>query len=222
MIIQGTTRMPSDMSGTDGQPYDLLLGKQSEGIFSELHGKYYTQTYRGRLWSASLATATAIPALATNATPNFFVVNPAGNMTNVVLVRLNVGFVAGTGIAGQIGYAYLPNAGGGGVGTLAPFSAFSTVAAGIKSGKIGQLYAGNIMFGSAATIGGVVPSALTLWRWSNLSQGAPITTTATAYSLFEDFDGTAILPPNTGFALVATAAIAETMMISLIAYEAPL
>jgi len=211
--VQVRVAAPTNVSATDNNVYDLLGGKSQEAIVSELHGKYFTQTYRGRLWHASITAATAIPAFATNATPNFGIFNPAGNNTAVVLARFNVGFAAGTGIAGQIGYAYLNPAGTAPAGTAAPVSAY-TAGPAIQSGVAGGKYAGNIIFGSSFTIGGVV-SALTIHKWANLSQGAPITTTAAMYSLFEDFDGTVIVPPNTLWCPVASAAIAETSMITL-------
>lgn len=213
------TQAISNTSGTDGSDYPLLGGKMGEGIVAELHGKYYTQTYRQKLWCASLTSASAIPLAATNATPNFIIWNPAGNQTNVVLVRLNVGFSAGTGVAGTIGYSYIPLAGAGVAGTSA-ISAF-TAGPALQSGVIGQKYGGNVLFGSAATVTGTAPNIPVRWRWSNLSQGAALTSTAAMYSLYEDFDGNGILPPNTALYLDASVAIAETVMISLIAYEMP-
>jgi hypothetical protein len=219
MILQGQIVPLPSSNLPDGSNQNLLQGKSGEGIFAELHGKYLTQAYRGKLWNASITTASAIPAAATNATPNFIIWNPAGNTSAVVPVRLNVGFAAGTGIAGQIGYTYVPNAGTG----IATAAAFSTLTAGpaIRSSIAGAAYLGNVLFGTAATGTGTAPYVPVRWRWSSLSQGAPITTTASAYTLFEDFDGSLILPPNTAFYLDATAAIAETMMISLVAYEIP-
>jgi hypothetical protein len=219
MILQGQVVPLPNTNLPDGSNQNLLQGKAGEGIFAELHGKYLTQAYRGKLWNASLTTASAIPAAATNATPNFIVWNPAGNTTAVVLARLNVGFVAGTGIAGQIGYTYVPNAGTS-IATGAAFSAF-TAGPAIRSSIAGAAYTGNILFGTAATATGTAPYVPVRWRWSSLSQGAPITSTAAAYTLFEDFDGSLILPPNVAWYPDATVAIAETMMISLVAYEIP-
>ena len=51
---------PSNNSATDGQLYTMLGGKSTEGIVAELHGKYYTQNYRQKLWHANITTATAI------------------------------------------------------------------------------------------------------------------------------------------------------------------
>ena len=203
----------------DSTTPNMLAGKSGEGVVAELHGQYFTQNYRGRLWHASITTASAIPVQATNSTPNFAIWNPSGNATSVVLVRMNVGFSAGTGIAGQIGYAYL-NAGPYQLATAGPVSAF-TAGPAIQMGLVGSGYGGKIQFGTAATLTGTGISVGTVYKWSNLSQGAPITSTATMYNLFEDFNGTVIIPPGIMFYPVASTAIAETGMITVSAYEIP-
>lgn len=193
-------------------------GKAGETLTADLNGKYYTQNYNGQLYICSITTATAIPIAATNATPNFIIWNPAGNTKNIVLVRLNLGFSAGTGIAGAIGLSYIPNAGSG-IATAGAMSAFTAVTP--QTGLAGTSYAGNAKFGSAATVTGTGVSIPVRWRWTNLSQGAPITTTASAFSLSEDFDGGAIIPPGVAVYLDAGTAIAETFMISMVCYDAP-
>lgn len=204
-----------------GQITDALGGKFGEQMVSQLHPPLFSQAVQNNLWTASNATGSpvAIPLFATNATPTFGIFNPAGNTTAFVLVRYNVQFTAGTGIAGGIGYAYLSPAGSAMAGTAAPISTF-TAGPSMKSAILGKTYTGNLQFFISATIGGAV-SALTLHRWSNLSQGAPITSTASFWNLFEDFDGGVIIPPNTAWAPVASVAIAETCQQSVIGYEIP-
>lgn len=202
----------------DNSPTNLLGGKAGEGIVAELHGKYFTQAYRGRLWHASLLTAAAVPIFATNATPVWGLMNPAGNNTAIVPVRMCLGFSAGTGVAGQFGYAYVSPAGTAPAGTAAPISTYTSAT--ITAAQVGASYGGNIIFGSSFTIGGVV-SALKVYRYTGFSQGAPLTGTAAMYSLFEDFDGTTIIPPNTFFTVIASTAVAETSLISMTAYEIP-
>ena len=196
----------------------MAAGKAGELIVAPLHGEFYEQNYNQKLWIASLTSASAIPIAATNATPNFVIWNPAGSGVNVIPVSIHLGFAAGTGIAGQIGYSYVPNAGTS-IGTGLAFSALTGVT--IRTGQAGVAYGGATLFGSAATATGTAPYVPVRWKWSSFSQGAPITTTAMMYWLQEDFDGKLILPPNNAFYLDASAAIAETMMISLVAYEAP-
>jgi hypothetical protein len=195
-------------------------GKAGETLIADFQPAFYTQNYNGKLWIASLTTASAIPAAATNATPNFIIWNPAGNTTNVVPVRLSIGFAAGTGIAGAIGYTYIPNAGSS-VGTGLSMSAF-TAGPAVQMGLVGTAYGGSVKFGTAATVTGTGLGIPVRFKWSNLSQGAPITSTAAAYSLYEDFGGMCIIPPGIAWYLDASVAIAETLLISLVAYEAPL
>lgn len=204
----------------DGQPVNMLGGHSGEGMVSELHGKYFTQAYRKNSWTASNAVGSpvAVPLMATNCTPTFGILNPAGNNTAVVPQRINFGWTAGTGIAGCLGYAYISPVGApvGTANTISTYTAGPT----IQMDTCGQRYGGNIIFGISFTIGGAVFTP-TLHRWSNNGQGAPITSTATLYNIFEEFDGTVIIPPGVCWFPVASVAIAETFQISLMAYEIP-
>lgn len=219
-LNQLTVRPPTPLPDAS-QPIDVIGGKFGETLVSQLHPPLFNQAMRNNLWTASNATGSpvAIPLFATNATPTFGIFNPAGNNKAFVLQRYNVQFTAGTGIAGGIGYAYLSPAGSAAAGTAAPISTF-TAGPAMKSGIVGQTYGGNLIFGISFTIGGAV-SALTLHRWSNLSQGAPITSTASFWNLYEDFDGGVIIPPGTLWAPVASVAIAETCQESVVGYEIP-
>lgn len=220
-LAQVQVGAPPNTNLPDGSIQNQLGGKAGEGMVSQLHGRLFSQTYRRNLWVASNAVGSpvAIPLMATNATPTFGIFNPAGNTTAVVLVKWNAGWTAGTGIAGSIGFAYLPNAGTAPAGTAAPISTY-TAGPSIKMGMVGQTYGGNVLFGISFTIGGAV-QALTLHRWSPVGQGAPITSTAAIYTVGEEFDGSVIVPPNTLYAPVASVAIAETFQQSLVAYEIP-
>jgi hypothetical protein len=203
----------------DGSAVTLLGGRQGEGVVAELHGKYYVQTYRGKAWNLTLTATAAIPLFATNATPTFFIWNPPGSGVNCVLVRYTVGFSAGTGVAGAIGYAFVTGVNAL-VGTAAPVSAATTLA--LNAGIVGATYGGVTVGGTSATVTGTAPNAMKMYRWSNLSQGAPITTTAAIYSLSEDFDGTIIVPPSTLFCPVGNPAPAESVFQSLVGYDAPI
>lgn len=217
--LQVRTGPPSNVNGTDGQPYDLLGGKSAEAIVAELHGKYFTQNYRGNLFSASLSSASALVAPATNATPNFVLWNPAGNNVALAVARFSYGYVSGTPAAGTIGYSFLPYAGSN-IGGTAAISAFTTLT--IRSCTVGKSYTGNALAGSAATITGVAPSAAALLRYGGLSQGIiAAASVAAGMNMNEDFDGTLIVPP--GFALypVCSAASSATYMVSALWEEIP-
>lgn len=187
---------------------------------SQLHGKYYTQASSGNVWHASITTASAIPIFATNMTPNFGFFNPAGNNKAIVLINCVIGFVAGTSVASTIGYAFLNPAGSAMAGTAAPISTF-TAGPAMRGGIVGQTYGGSVQFASSMTVGGVV-SAWTTYKWSNFSTGViTATSTAAAFTMEEDFEGSIIIPPNTAFAPMSQPAMASTMQVSMSFYEIP-
>lgn len=225
MALNIQLRVPPAANGSlgSGQYQDALGGRNGEAIVSELHGKYYTQAYNGRMFVASITTASAIPLFATNPTPNFLVINPRSNPNNLVLTRINVGFAAGTGVAGQIGYAYVPGlSAADGLSASAAASAITLAPTLVKTAFFAQQYSGQVLFATAATLLGTTPYVPVVGRWSSFSQGAPLTSSPNMYNLYEDFDGTFIIPPGGNVFLTANAAIAETSMITLIGYEAPI
>ena len=68
----------------------LRSGQLSDLIVSELHGKYYEQTYRGNMFSVGM-TATALTAntvtLVAATTPIIGVYNPIGSGVNLVILK---------------------------------------------------------------------------------------------------------------------------------------
>jgi hypothetical protein len=217
--MTGQVGTPPINSATDGAEYKILLGKQTELLVSELHGKYATQNWRGNVSTAALSSASALVAPATNATPNFCIWNPAGNTTAVELISMQYGYVSGTPAAAAFGYSYVPMAGAtyGGTSAISAFTALT-----VRSAIVGKAYAGNIMAGSAATCTGTAPAAGTLLRWSGLSNGAlPSASVAAGVTLVEYFDGSIIIPPNTLFYPVTSAASVSTYMISAVFAEIP-
>ncbi len=217
--IAVVTRAPSNVSGSDGQAYDLLGGKSGEAIVAQLHGRFYTQNYRGNLFYASLSSASALVAPATNATPNFALWNPAGNNVALSLVKAYYGYVSGTPAAGVIGYSYVPNAGSTTGGTSA-ISAFTTLT--VRPCVIGRSYAGSVLAGSAATVTGTGIAPGTLARYSGISQGAIASASVAAgMNTVDEFDGTMIVPPGNLWYPVCSAASVATFMIAAVWEEVP-
>lgn len=219
MLLQGQVGAPPVSSLSDGNQYNLLQGKSQELIVSELHGKYASQNWRGNLWLTSLTTASAIPAFATNATPNFILWNPAGNTKALSLVKVNLAYVAGTYSAGAIGWSKIVPAGNA-LGTAAPMSTFTALT--VQGAQVGLPYNGNVQAGSAATVTGTGLSAAAVHRWLKLGGGAPAVATAAFWpGLGEDYDGDFIVPPNTAIFLHATQATTATFQITAVWEEIP-
>ena len=112
-LAQGSTQSPSNNSSPDGSQPVILAGKAGEIITTELHGKYYTQCYRGSVFAGSQAVAGAVVPIYTNTTQQCGLWNPAGSGVNLVPIKLNIGYVSTTGAAGGFALGYVLNCGAG-------------------------------------------------------------------------------------------------------------
>lgn len=87
MLIQGVV---GTQSNSDGATITGRYGKQGDQIASELHARYYEQTYRGNTFSASTqAVATTTVGLATTYT-GLVISNPVGSSVNMVLTKASI------------------------------------------------------------------------------------------------------------------------------------
>src|SRR5271166_2715298 len=90
----GTVGPPSNTSIADGQTASVLMGKSAEQVFAELHGKWYTPAYRGRVFTASSLIAGITIPVNTTTSPTWTLFNPLGSGINVELITLDVGWPA--------------------------------------------------------------------------------------------------------------------------------
>ena len=56
-VMYGAVGAPSNVSNADGTNAPLLQGKAGEAVVAELHGKWYTSAYRGRVFIGQTTTA---------------------------------------------------------------------------------------------------------------------------------------------------------------------
>jgi len=97
--IQIAVGAPSTTSNADGIAATMLGGKSAEGIVAELHGKWYTAAYRGRVFCApTLIAGVTIPVNTTTAA-TYIIWNPVGSGVNLEMISLNVASLA----AGTVG-----------------------------------------------------------------------------------------------------------------------
>lgn len=106
MIIKGVAGVQNQ---PDLTPIFARSGRQGELLASELHGRYYEQTYRGNMFSISTqgTNVTTTAALATTFT-GLAISNPASTGVNLVLNKFTatqfaVGVAATVGIMGGAG-----------------------------------------------------------------------------------------------------------------------
>jgi hypothetical protein len=164
-------------STSDSFPTKARMGRQGEQMASELHPRYYEETYRGigfNLQTQGTATTTTA-ALATTWTGLGFA-NPAGSGVNAVLMKMSacqfaVGAAATIGVMGGVGTI---------TSTLTPQSRLIGSGAVSKmNGSAGATISTPVLISTFASVGSVATSSIPL------VPGA-----------FYDFEGSIIVPPG--------------------------
>ena len=218
-LIFGNVGPPSSTSAADGTNLPVLQGKTGEVMNANVHGKYYTQNYRSKLFVGSTAAGGVIPPNYSSSAQTFGLWNQGINGLQAVLVSLDMNVATiGTPAVSGLGLAVLVNAGTG------------IATGGISAFTSGSPYRGNLS-GASGTGGNSVlftPSAATVpttslglhwFPWSYLST---TTSTVGGYNLLHyDFDGTIVVPSNTAMWVVANILTGSTWNITLKWYEAP-
>ena len=224
-VTQVRVGAPSNTSATDNNIYDQLGGKSNEGIVAELHGKYYTQNYRGNMFMVSTVGAgLAIPIISTTS-PTLCLWNPLGSGKNAVLVRVVLANTNNaTTAAGAIFLLADFNAGSS-IATGSCFTAFSQAALGTNLFNC-NLGGGNLsVMKSAATATVTLTAASTAVVATLGSSGvgtvAGLVAANSAPPIVYDFDGTLTVPPGVAVHLAAGAATTALFTQTLVWVEVP-
>lgn len=207
-----------DVPGAALQPgyrRNPFVGKWGEQMVSDLLPKYLEAAVRGKIFIAtSLVAGNAIPINTTTA-PTHFLWNPVDSGVYIVPIAYRYGFASGTGICGAVGYNQLLGAGGAqGTATTAVVTAITDITP--KPALVGGSATSRARFATTATI---VTATATFLCSSGISQGAPITSTATMYYGVDVLDGMVVLAPGTALYPVANTAIAEVTQTTCIYAE---
>lgn len=198
-----------EVNTADGAQPNVRMGRQGDQIASELHGRFYEQNYRSRIFTGGM-TLTAInnatytsATTGVTATPLAGIYNPLSSPVNCVVLQATLGLTI-TALAATGGgpYVWMVNTGQSAITTGANFyNGKSLVATGS--------YAKNMA--NAALTG--MTGALTIMGGSSLYGGsasnASFTATAVAMqtgqtSSVENLDGSIIVPPGGLLVLMAT------------------
>ena len=91
MLVQGIVGSPAAQSISPGTAQAVRLGQLGDVIASELHGRFYEQTYRGNMFSGGMGpvalSANTITLTATT-TPIIAVWNPTTSTVNAVILQV--------------------------------------------------------------------------------------------------------------------------------------
>lgn len=206
----------------------LRQGRTAELMVSELHGRFYEQTFRGNLYSAGMKALTSISAvtfttgtLGATCTPIAGVWNPLGSGKNLSILQATLGaIITALQATGGGPYAWAAAIGQSAL-TLgaAPLNRATLQA----SGSVAKDMSGVALTGLSGTLAVICASALAGGIAYNIASLATAASfhTQEANSV-ENLDGALIVPPGGVLALLATTTpVAHSALSALLWDEVP-
>ncbi len=190
MIIQGLTGVQSNADGA--ATVGIRTGKQGEMSVSELHGRYYEQTYRQNLFSIQGAATTTTAGTAATFT-GLAVGNPAGSGYNLAINKVTITQAASLTASTNIGVMYGPGA----------ITASLTVNA--------NKFIGGRASVTTATAGQTITAPI-LWTLLAGSGSGAMTVPLLIPSITVDLEGSLIIPPGTFIASYTSAASTTALL----------
>ena len=218
ILSAGRVLDPSNAGSSDGLNVPFLAGRANEMLMAELHGKYFSQAYRGNVFIASSTTAGVVLQISsTTAALVYSLWNPASSTKLMVPIVTLISWTATTAALGGIVWMATTNAGDA-IGTAHPLVTFAVTAvtnATLGSGKVAR---------TRYSVSADLIAAPTVYRFT----GCSITPTTAATSVApgwvwrDEWDGACIIPPGNAIHLMGTTAIAIAANISTLFVEVPI
>jgi len=175
---QLTVTNPAASSYADGSTVTAIAGKQAETLVSEVHGKWFTAGYRGKVFFGSTAVGGTIIPLSTTTAATFVLYNPIGSGVNVELISYDLGLTQLTSVIDDL---------------LLGFSAVLPLA---PTGLTALTTYPSLIGGSAAASARLYSIATIVATTSFYTMGN-IYAANTAFAMHYEFDGRLILGPGT-------------------------
>lgn len=188
-----------EQSNGDGNNVTIRAGRQGDAIVSHLHGRYYEQALRGRLFYAQTALTGVAPGTALGTTGAFSLYNPIASGRNLVILEGAMGYVSGTLGAGVVNWAANTN----------PAAAATTGTA---------ITPVNALLGGAASVAApkttsTLPTTPTAVRVMGNLQASLASTAVAPWQLRDDVGGSIIVTPGCTITLHATAAAGSSPLV---------
>lgn len=172
----------------DSQDPPIALGRQNDQMVSDVHGKWYTSAYRGRLFEGSTAAAgTTIPVSSATAA-TFTLYNPIGSGVNLELVSYDSSVQNATTVVSSILL---------GIASGLIVAPTAVTALTVRSGLLGS---------NAAALGQLYSVATIVATTTFFHVGAYGATSGAFGPVHYDFDGKIILAPGSLVHVCGTAA----------------
>lgn len=235
MLIEGHVGDVKNLPDGSSSNQSVRLGRQGDVVVSELHGRFYEQTYRGNVFAAGLpltginAATFTVATTGATATPIIGIYNPITSGVNLSILQAKLGLILTSLTATGCGpYAWMGSAGNIAVTTgVAPVNTktLATTSGGVNgTGSVVRNVSGVALTG--------LTNVLVFLEGSSLYGGSPynISVVATAAGMhpsqtasIENLDGSLIVPPGGVLALMSTTtAAAHSAVGSLVWEEVPI
>jgi hypothetical protein len=213
----------------DGAPAAIRLGRGAEQIVSELHGRFYEQTFRGNVYSdgmglTSISNATfTVGGIGATTTPITGVFNPTTSTVNLVIIQAMLAVTVTVATAtGCGGFVWATSVGNTAISTgSVPLNRRTLVLAGAQAKGMTNVALTGITNNVAVRFASVLNGGLI----KNISsvETAVGQNIGVAVSTMEIFDGALIVPPGGVLALLATTTpVAHSAASGIVWEEVPL
>lgn len=197
--LVGNTVDATQVNQSDGATPPLTSGRQGEQLASELHGKFYTANYRGKLYGFN-RTAITLPVITSGLVSVFTLWNPTNSGVVAELVDTELGEVSATTVVDVVGWYFSS-------GTAATAGTFATAGT-VLSGRIGDNPANKVLAYTSYTHSGT-PTRVDMIG----SFGA--VTNANAALPSKLYDGRLILPPGVAISVAMSTAAGQATGLDL-------
>ncbi len=209
----------------DGLPADALGERSGSTVVAKLHGNFYTQNYRGNVFLGTTAVGGVVLQIYTGLSSTTFtygIWNPLGSGKNLVPIRVALGYVGTTSIAGNIVYSYLPGVGSAIGVPISTFTKTTPISCNLGGGGVSVANFSAVAAGIVIPNGGGAPNP-TLLKTSGINQFALTAggTTQGQWTSTEDFDGSLIIPPGVLFLVAGNVAQLATFDVATTWEEVP-
>lgn len=201
-LIQGNVGAQNQADGA--QAVIQRIGRQGDGIVSELHGRHYEQTYRGNVFSNGHVGLVALTAntitLTATTTPIIGLYNPPGSNMNAVIIQASLSSgINNTAATGPGAFVWAVSTGNVGLSTgTTPFAR-------MVGGPVSKCKGLSMVALTGLTNNLVVQEASDIPSPNVVTTTAvPTTVTTPMSNNVQIFDGGLIIPPGAVLALLNT------------------
>ena len=201
LAVSGHVIDPTVTAYADATSPLFKEGHQSEPFVSDVHGKHYTVSYRGKVFEANAA-GIAVPVIANNLVSTFALINPPSSGVNAEMIDVTVTLALALSVVNVVGWYYSP--------VTKLFAGTFTTPGTVNNAVVGNNSPNKVLFYSAYTHSGTPTLVDAIGQFGATAITSTMNTT-------KFYDGRLILPPGIvmSIAMSTAAFIAATNTVNV-------